>query len=170
MITQHLYTTDTVSATFLSSFLEGDAKTAAQTAKELLVSGEHTRLRKLATFAWLCDDPRYNTAERLASYELEALEPFLKSLLTERQIEPKFEPPSVPVAPYETHSSCPWSQTPRGWTPAKATTVWRAVKDALKHRNIERATFLTAYLLTDHKASIANLLTTLGVKNTLIQL
>ena len=169
MITQHLYTTDAVSATFLSAFLDGDAKTAAQTAKELLVSGEHTHLRKLATVAWLCDDPRFNTAERVASYEL-AIEPFLKSLLTERRIEPKFEPPNVPAVPYETHSSSPWRQPPSGWTPAQATTVWRAVKDALKQENIDRATFLTAYLVADHKASIANLLIALGVKNTLIQL
>lgn len=170
MITQHLYTTDAVSATFLSAFLAGDAKTAAQTAKELLVSGEQPRLRKLATLAWLCDDPRYNTAERIATYELDTLEPFLKSLLTERRIEPKFEPPRVPTVPYETHSPCPWRQPPSGWTSAQTNTVWRAVKDAIKHRNIDRATFLTAYLVADHKASIANLLTALGVKNTLIQL
>jgi hypothetical protein len=169
MITQHLYTTDTVSATFLSSFFGGDVKTTALCAKELLVSGEKEQLRRLATFAWLHDDPTYNTANRLETFTTDG---FLQTLLTERRVVPMEIAPSMPPTPYETptSTSLPWTLLPHEWTAGMANTVWKAVRDALAHKNYTRAMFLTAYLVHDQSNVIANLLTGLGVKKVLIEL
>ena len=169
MITQHLYTTDTVSATFLSSFFGGDVKTAALCAKELLVSGEQDQLRRLTTFAWLYDDPTYNTANRLETF---ATEGFLQTLLSERKVVPIAIATSMPPPPYETprSTSLPWTLLPHEWTAGMANTVWKAVRDALAHKNYTRAMLLTAYLVRDQSNAIANLLTALGVKKVLIEL
>jgi hypothetical protein len=168
MITQHLYTTDTVSATFLSSFFGGDVKTAALCAKELLVSGEKDQLERLATFAWLHDDPSFNTANRLETFKTED---FLQTLLSERQVVPIEIPTSIPPPPYETPvSSLPWKRLPNGWTTGNAATVWKAVRDALAHSNYKRVMFLTAYLVKEQPNVIVDLLTALGVKETLIEL
>jgi len=166
MITQHLYTTDAVSATFLSSFFEGNETTATQCAKELLVSGETPRLRRLVTFAWLCDTT-YNTAHRVNAFCQwnESPDAFLRTLLSERRVTPVApDPPVIPPVPYETHALSPWTVPPSDWTAGQATTVWRAVRDALRHRNMDRAMVLTAYLVVSHTPSVHNLLTALGVR------
>jgi len=170
MTTQHLYTRDTVSATFLSSFLAGDVKAAAHCAKELLVSGERDELVRIATFAWLCDDPLYNTANRLNAY-IHTPESFLHALLSERNIviEP-FGIPPIPARPYETPSSSPWTVLPATWTPYEATTLWRAVKNALNRKQLYRAMYITGYLIAEHKAAVADLLSVLGVKKPIIDL
>ena len=167
MTTQHFYTRDTVSATFLSSFLSGDVKTAAHCAKELLVSGERKELVRIATFAWLCDDPLYNTANRVNAYMRinETLESFLRALLSERTvtIETSSMRRIVPP-PYETPCPSPWTVLPATWTPYQGTTLWRAVKNALKHKHLYRAMYLTSYLIAENKAAVTNLITALGVK------
>jgi len=173
MTTQHLYTRDTVSVTFLSSFLAGDVKAAAHCAKELLVSGERDELIRIVTFAWLCDDPLYNTANRTTAYMHihEAPEAFLRTLLSERTV--AIEPSSIPritTPPYETPSPSPWTVLPATWTPYQGTTLWRAVKNALNHKNLYRATYLTAYLIAENKAAVASLLTALDVKKPFIDL
>lgn len=168
MITQHLYTTDTVSATFLSSFFAGDVKTAALCAKELLVSGENDQLERLTTFAWLHDDPAFNTANRLETFKTED---FLQTLLSERRVVPIEISTCIPPPPYETTvSSLPWARLPHGWTAGNANTVWKAVRDALAHNNYKRAMFLTAYLVKEQSNVIVDLLAALGVKKVLIEL
>ena len=172
MTTRNLYTSNTVLATFLSSFMSGDVKTAAQSAKELLDSGESHLVRRLATFAWLCDDPCYNTANRIATYQHPTVEPFLMTLLSGRTVVLPALSNSIatPPLPYDTaihDTKLPWVILPNGWTREQANTLWISVKDALRNKRIERASYLTSYLLTNNKPAIVSLLKALNVKSTI---
>jgi hypothetical protein len=133
------------------------------------VSGEQEQLERLATFAWLHDNPAFNTANRLESFKTDG---FLQTLLSERQVVPIVIPTTIPPPPpYETPVfSLPWTHLPHGWTAGNANTVWKAVRDALAHNNYTRAMFLTAYLANDQPHVIANLLAALGVQKVLIEL
>jgi len=169
MTTRNLYTSDTVLATFLSSFMSGDVKKAAQSAKELLISGESRLVKQAATFAWLCDDPCYNTATRIAAYNNPTVEPFLITLLSGRSVPIPDKSVAKPPLPYDTaidDTKLAWRIIPDGWTCGQANTLWISVKDALHNKNIKRATYLTSYLLTDNMPAMLSLVKALNINTT----
>jgi hypothetical protein len=176
MITHHFYTTDSITATFVNAFQKGDVKLASVCAKELIDSCEQDTLKTYATFVWLCDDPCYDTANRIQSFLSYDTSPtsFLETLLTDRKVQPEEEDDThsnKPPRPYEsTVRNIPWKVLPNGWTPGEANTLWKTVCDAQRHTNIDRMMYLTSYFILDNKPSLLNLLTALKAENIFIKM
>lgn len=171
MATFHLYEMEGVAAQLLYSFQKGDAFTAAQAARELMISQEQTLLLNLLQLAWLLSPPSDADAQAetldpetllnalAASVRIHELpEPIIEQTIFEPKHDPAGRlPPSA------------WSIWPTDWTPQMAGAMWWAVNDAVKRKHVDRAFRLSQQLL-ETQDSLKQFLESHGVSSFLINL
>jgi len=166
MATRSCYNVETVGATFVNAILLGDRKVAVQCFNEFTASLEADLLERLLVFVWLLSDPSHpQQGKRYKAYIDKNRKELLQSLLES----PITVPPltfqySLESPKYGTRPPEPiWTKFPAGWTAEQAGTLWFALKDSLKRKNHQRATYLTVGFLRHNYESVKDLIQGLGV-------
>ena len=153
MATFHLYELEGVAAQLLYSFRNGDAFTAAQAARELVLSLEQTLLLNLLQLAWLLSPPSDADAQIAKALEVQDAEAALYALasiakatsLPQTSFELTiFKPAHDPAAKLPPPT---WTKLPKEWTPQMAGSLWWAVHAAIQKKHIDRAFRLSQQLL-----------------------
>ena len=142
---------------------------AIQAAKELYTSEEFRLLQNLMSLAWFLSAPEHpqqkNRYEAFCTGDPLLL---LTTLLGSPYALPEQPAPYVLEPPTRgTRAPASWSKWPTGWNKEQAGALYYAVKDALKHGNGRRATYLTAPFMSGNMLAISALLTSLGIHTAL---
>lgn len=150
MATAHLYETEDVAATLLHAYKTGDSKRAIAAAAELYVSQESELLLNLLLFAWLLRPPERTTAYCVAA--ITERNPKALALCLADDLSYDYPPllPDLPQPtppPPRTDRDCAWTHPQL--TLEQASTVFHAIRNALRQRHWQHAVFLATPYIHD---------------------
>ena len=166
MTTKNFYECDSIAAMLLYSLMNNNLSNAVYAAREIYASEEHELLSKLLTFTWFLQTPYMEREHSIYNAFLKNDNALLLQLLCKTSTIPELPTVYSLKPPKPSGKLMPppqWSPLPLQWSYAAAGTLWKAVQDAIRHTNYERAAMLVAPLISENLPSAVSLLECVGL-------